>query len=59
MNRRKVLRILGAAAAAGWVLLIAGLACAPEVVRTANPPARGLTEAHFTRVKRLADGVYS
>jgi len=30
-----------------------------EAVRTANPAARGLTDADFPRVKRLADGVYS
>jgi len=32
---------------------------AAAAVRTANPYARGLTDADFPRVKRLADGVYS
>jgi glyoxylase-like metal-dependent hydrolase (beta-lactamase superfamily II) len=32
---------------------------AGDVVRTANPAARGLTEADFPRVQRLAEGVYS
>jgi glyoxylase-like metal-dependent hydrolase (beta-lactamase superfamily II) len=44
---------------ADLVILVAALACRPEVVRTANPAARGLTEADFPRVRRLADGVYS
>src|SRR5512134_2596606 len=30
-----------------------------EEVRTANPAARGLTDADFPRVKRLADCVYT
>lgn len=33
--------------------------CGSDVVRTANPAARGLTDADFPRVQRLADGVYS
>ncbi|HUF47323.1 MAG TPA: MBL fold metallo-hydrolase [Vicinamibacterales bacterium] len=32
---------------------------AAQVVRTADPGARGLTEADFPRVQRLADGVYT
>jgi glyoxylase-like metal-dependent hydrolase (beta-lactamase superfamily II) len=32
---------------------------APDVVRTANPSARGLTDADFPRVQQLAPGVYS
>ena len=32
---------------------------AGNVVRTASPAARGLTEADFPRVQRLAEGVYS
>ncbi len=45
--------------------LLVAAACAPAVepappiVRTANPYARGLTDADFPRVQELADGVYS
>jgi glyoxylase-like metal-dependent hydrolase (beta-lactamase superfamily II) len=44
---------------------LAGASCAPAVesappiVRTANPDARGYTDADFPRVQQLADGVYS
>jgi cyclase len=50
------------------LLLTLTLACAPRlaedatdatVLRTADPYKRGLTDADFPRVKRLADGVYS
>jgi glyoxylase-like metal-dependent hydrolase (beta-lactamase superfamily II) len=47
-------------------VVLAGLGCggeprptAEDVVRTANPAARGLTDQDFPRVQRLADGVYS
>lgn len=47
------------ARASRFVVLVTALACSPEVVRTANPAARGLTDADLPRVQRLADGVYS
>ena len=34
-------------------------AASPPLVRTADPAARGLTEADFPRVQELAEGVYS
>ena len=40
-------------------LVAVALACGTDVVRTANPAARGLTDADFPRVQRLADGVYT
>jgi len=50
--------------AGGLLVLMASLACggersADQVVRTANPVARGLTEQDFPRVRRLAAGVYT
>ena len=36
-----------------------GLVAADELVRTANPFARGYTEEDFPRLRELADGVYS
>ncbi|HSG00276.1 MAG TPA: MBL fold metallo-hydrolase, partial [Vicinamibacterales bacterium] len=51
---------------AGLILaLLPAMACGPaaeapaSVVRTADPYARGLTDADFPRVRQLADGVYS
>lgn len=40
-------------------VLVSALACGPEVIRTADPAARGLTDADFPRVQELAVGVYS
>ena len=37
----------------------AGAVAADELVRTANPFARGYTEEDFPRLRELADGVYS
>ena len=41
------------------VLALLSLAAAQQVVRTGDPAKRGLSEADFPRVKKLADGVYS
>jgi glyoxylase-like metal-dependent hydrolase (beta-lactamase superfamily II) len=38
---------------------IAGPPAAAQLARTADPDKRGLTDADFPRVQRLADGVYS
>src|SRR5262245_27876673 len=38
---------------------VASAAAAQNVVRTANPTARGLTEADFPRVQKVADNVYT
>ena len=40
-------------------LLGSSLALASDVVRTASPAERGLTEADFPRMQRIADGVYT
>ena len=41
------------------IVVFAGLTTVSQVVRTADPYKRGLTDADFPRVQRLADGVYS
>lgn len=40
-------------------VLVAGRALDAQIVRTGDPTKRGLSEADFPRVQRLADGVYS
>jgi cyclase len=46
----------------GWIAAVATVMALPltaQVVRTGDPGKRGLTDADFPRVQRLADGVYS
>ena len=45
--------------AALLAIALLSLAAAQQVVRTGDPAKRGLSEANFPRVKKLADGVYS
>ena len=45
--------------AALFAIALLSLAAAQQVVRTGDPAKRGLSEADFPRVKKLADGVYS
>lgn len=45
--------------AATLAIAVLSLAAAQQVVRTGDPAKRGLSEADFPRVKKLADGVYS
>lgn len=45
--------------AALLAIALLSLAAAQQVVRTGDPAKRGLSEADFPRVKKLADGVYS
>jgi glyoxylase-like metal-dependent hydrolase (beta-lactamase superfamily II) len=55
------------AALAAALLVLTTAACSdpmgedpsPEIVRTGDPYARGLTDDDFPRIQRLADGVYS
>ncbi len=41
------------------VVIVCLMAGAAQVIRTADPDKRGLTDADFPRIQRLADGVYS
>jgi glyoxylase-like metal-dependent hydrolase (beta-lactamase superfamily II) len=55
-------RLTAARAAVGIVVALAlsvSTALSAQIVRTGDPTKRGLTEADFPRVQRLADGVYS
>jgi glyoxylase-like metal-dependent hydrolase (beta-lactamase superfamily II) len=53
----RVLRLLVVAGIIAFVLV--GARAGAQVVRTADPLKRGLKEADFPRVQKLADGVYS
>ena len=48
----------GAVDTALFAIALLSLAAAQQVVRTGDPAKRGLSEADFPRVKKLADGVY-
>lgn len=52
-------RTLSALALAATLALSIGAALPAQVVRTGDPTARGLTEADFPRVQRLAENVYA
>jgi hypothetical protein len=60
MSRSRPVRVtLGVIALSLILPALAAAQAAASVVRTGDPGKRGLTEADFPRVQRLAEGVYS